>query len=189
MTAAGTNAFFQAGADSDQLTYGQINEAARSALEAGGLGAMIRNATEKLDTGIIKGLEVANGMATNPHLALTFDGVDLKNHSFEWTLAPRDPSESESLARISKKIKQSILPTYATGTGRSYLKYPNAVDIFFLGTEARHLYYFKRAMVSSFTSDYAGAGSPAFLEGGAPAVVKMSMEVTEMDIHIADDYA
>ena len=50
------------------------------------------------------------------------------------------------------------------------------------------MYYFKRAMVSQFEVNYAGAGSPAFVEGGKPAVVTMTMNLTEIDIHTSEDY-
>jgi hypothetical protein len=50
------------------------------------------------------------------------------------------------------------------------------------------MYYFKRAMVSQFEVNYAGAGMPAFVEGGKPAVVTMTMNLTEIDIHTSEDY-
>ena len=50
------------------------------------------------------------------------------------------------------------------------------------------MYYFKRAMVSQFEVNYAGSGSPAFVEGGKPAVVTMTMNLTEIDIHTSEDY-
>ena len=51
------------------------------------------------------------------------------------------------------------------------------------------MYYFKRAMISQFEVNYSGAGMPAFVEGGKPAVITMSMTLTEIDIHTAEDYA
>jgi len=172
----------------DGFTLNSMGRAAQAGLEQAGLGTMIKSVAEKLDTGVIKGLEVAGGKAINPHLALSFDGVNLKTHSFEWELAPQTSGESDTLQRIVHKIKRSVLPSYNATTGRSYLDYPNAVDIFFLGTPSEHLYFFKRALVGQFSANYAGGGEPAFLTGGKPAVVKLSMELTEMDIHTKDDY-
>jgi hypothetical protein len=137
-----------------------------------------------------KGIEVATGMVVNPRIALAFDGVDLKTHSFSWTLAPQSVSESEKLRAIIQKIKRSALPSYNNNFGQKvFLNYPNVVDIFFLGTVDGFMYYFKRAMISQFEVNYSGAGMPAFVEGGKPAVITMSMTLTEIDIHTAEDYA
>jgi hypothetical protein len=137
-----------------------------------------------------KGIEVATGMVVNPRIALAFDGIDLKSHSFSWTLAPQSASESEKLRAIIQKIKRSALPSYGAVAGQKvFLNYPNVVDIFFLGTTEGFMYYFKRAMISQFEVNYSGAGMPAFVEGGKPAVITMSMTLTEIDIHTAEDYA
>ena len=50
------------------------------------------------------------------------------------------------------------------------------------------MYYFKRAMVSQFEVNYSGSGAPAFVEGGKPAVVTLTMSLTEIDIHTSEDY-
>jgi hypothetical protein len=188
-TAAAASSLFQGYDEEGQLTASSIGMAADAALQNAGLGATLKNAAEKLDTGVIKGLEVASGKATNPHLALTFDGVDLKTHNFEWEMAPTSQAESFKLKQIINLIRKSSLPKYTGGAaGRSYLDYPKAVDIFFLGSNLSYMYYFKRCLVNSFSANYAGAGTPAFLPGGNPAVVKLSLSLTEMEIHTSEDY-
>ena len=134
-----------------------------------------------------KGFEAGFGKATNPHLALSFDGVDLKQHQFQWQLAPRNSQESETLKKIITKVKQNALPRFSS-LGVNMFEYPNVVDIFFVGTEPGYLYYFKRCLVNTFEVNYAGGGTVAFVEGGRPAVVNLSMSLTEMDIHTAEDY-
>lgn len=161
-----------------------------------GVGAslLLRNALEKADGGVIKGLEAATGYANNPHLALTFDGVDLKQHNFQWTLAPQSANESRILKNIIHEFKKAILPTYKPGFGRQFFNFPMVADLFFMGTLApedgkgNYLYSFKRCMVNTFEVNYAGNGSPTWVEGGKPAVVTMTMNLIEMDIHTAEDY-
>lgn len=154
-----------------------------------GAGYLLRQAIEKADTGVIKGVEAATGVANNPNLALAFDGVDLKQHSFSWTLAPQNAEESEILKKIINTLKRSALPTFAGGDlGKAFFKFPNVVDIFFLGTEPGYLYAFKRCMINTLEFNYAGAGTPAFVEGGRPAVVNLTMNLMEMDVHTAEDY-
>ena len=140
-------------------------------------------------TNTAKAVEVATGTVANPRIALAFDGIDLKTHSFTWTLAPQSPRESDKLRDIIQKIKRSALPSYNNTFGQKvFLNYPDVVDIFFLGTTEGYMYYFKRAMISQFEVNYAGAGQAAFLEGGKPAVVTMTMNLTEIDIHTSEDY-
>lgn len=134
-----------------------------------------------------KGFEAGFGRATNPHLALSFDGVDLKQHTFQWQLAPRNSRESETLKKIITKVKKNVLPRISS-LGVNMFEYPNVVDIFFVGTEPGYLYYFKRCLMSSFETNYAGSGNVAFVEGGRPAVINLSMTLTEMDIHTSEDY-
>lgn len=156
-------------------------------------GSIVKSVLSDLaPANVIKGAEVGVGALVNPHLALTFDGIDLKTHTFNWQLAPHSSDESESLKKIVRKIKHAITPSYkstgAVDSGRSFLQYPDVVDIFFLGSAPGHMYYFKRCMVSNFEVNYAGGGSAAFVQGGKPAVVNVSMSLTEMEIHTKDDY-
>lgn len=164
------------------------NILASDQLGEGIIGKTIRSAIASSDAAVVKGVESALGTIVNPHLALTFDGIDLKTHSFSWTLAPSSSTESVRLAKIIKTIKASILPSYKKDAGRTFLQYPKVVDVFFLGSEPGHLYFFKRCMVSSFETNYAAAGTPAFLPNGRPAFVTMAMALTEMEIHTAEDY-
>ena len=159
-----------------------------SALEEGAVGRALRAALAASDSAIVKGVESSLGAIINPHVALTFNGISLKSHQFNWTFAPTSASESVRLAKITRTIKASILPSFKKDATRTFLYYPKVVDIFFLGSEPGHMYFFKRCMVNSFDVDYAGAGTPAFLPNGRPGFVKMDMGLSEMEIHTAEDY-
>jgi hypothetical protein len=157
--------------------------------------------------GAQKGIEAGLGATFNPFQALTFEGVDLKSYTFDWTLAPSTRQETLNLQNIIKKIRQSIHPEYknfevshpgggpaksnsATNVGgRAFLAYPDVCHIKIIGSPDGSLITFKPAMVGGFQVNYAGAGELAFLEGGDPAVVKISMNLTEMQIWTRGDYA
>jgi hypothetical protein len=171
------------------LTAGGVIESAAAAVS--GQGA--RRAAAAFDSvggsNTARAIEVASGTIVNPRVALAFDGIDLKTHSFTWTLAPQSSRESDKLRDIIQKIKRSALPSYNNTFGQKvFLNYPNVVDIFFLGTTEGFMYYFKRAMISQFEVNYAGAGMPVFVEEGKPAVVTLTMNLTEIDIHTSEDY-
>ena len=171
------------------LTMEGVMNAASSALAGTAKSKIAGLADAVLGTNAAKGVEIGLGNIANPRVALSFDGVELKTHSFSWTLAPQSARESEKLRDIIQKIKRCALPTYNNTFGqKTFLNYPNVVDVFFLGTTEGYMYYFKRAMISQFEVNYAGAGTPAFVEGGKPAVVTMTMNMIEIDIHTSEDY-
>ena len=137
------------------------------------------------------------GTAINPYAALTFSGVDMKQHTFNWTFAPKSSRESNVLKDISSEIKRNILPeTQSVGgistigfpiLNRGILRYPNMVDVFFLGLDQPYFYFFKTCMINGFDVNYTPQG-PAFLKGGKPAIVTMNMNLVEADIHTRYDY-
>lgn len=135
-------------------------------------------------------VDVGLGTTINPKLSLAFNGVELKSHSFNWTLAPKSRKESDSIRDIGNLIKSKILPTYgnlASGTDKAFLNYPEVVDIYLLGVAEDYYMHFKTCMVKNFSVDYANKGL-SFLTGGKPTVVNMSIDLMEMDIHTAEDY-
>jgi len=153
-------------------------------LAAAGLGAIAP------DVG--KGLAVGSGTAINPYATLVFSGVDLKTHTFEWTLSPSSADESNELKEIIRKIQENIVPevsgtalTAGTQTlARGLLRYPSMVDVRFVGVD---FYKIKTGMISAFAVDYAPEGI-AIHRQGKPAVVRITMTMTEAAIHTKDDY-
>ena len=129
------------------------------------------------------------GAAINPKASLLFKGVDLKEYSFEWTLAPTDFDESETLRKIVRKIKSNALPSYRNESiyTVAMLDYPSTVDIFLLGVDPNHYIKFKTAMISDVTINYTSNGL-SILKGGKPASVSLTIRLKEMDIHTANDY-
>lgn len=129
------------------------------------------------------------GNTVNPKSSLYFEGVNLKQFDFNWTLAPTESSESDRIRDITNTIKRHVLPTYgsAVGLNRILLNYPSTVDIFFLGVEDSYFVYFKRCMVQQFSVNYTPNGL-TFVSGGKPAMVNVNMTLMEMDIHTAEDY-
>lgn len=129
------------------------------------------------------------GTTINPKTSLTFEGMNLKDFTFEWSLAPTQETDSFMIRDIIKLIKQNILPTYGTAgfTARGMLNYPSTVDIYLLGVDTDYFMQFKTAMVGNMTVNYTPNGL-SILRGGRPASIDLSISFTEMDIHTADDY-
>lgn len=152
----------------------------------------MRNFLDALPVGgINQGLSVGTGRAVNPHIALTFDGVGLKSHQFNWNLSPRNAQEAETIKNIIDCIKKAMLPSYWKDNSdnafrRALLEYPDIVEIFFTGVNPNYLFHFKPALIQDFTVDYAPNGI-ALNRGGKPSFINMSLSLTEATIHTRED--
>ena len=153
-------------------------------LTAAGLGAIAPD--------VAKGLGAGTGTAINPYATLVFSGVDLKTHTFEWTLSPSNDTESGILEDIIRLIQRNIVPEVSgvavtggsTTLARGLLRYPSMVEVRFEGVD---FYKIKTSMISAFAVDYAPEGI-AIHRQGKPAVVRITMTMTEAAIHTKDDY-
>lgn len=152
----------------------------------------LRNAFDSLGgENIEAGFSTGTGTAINPHAALRFDGVDLKNHSFTWSLSPQNEEESESIRNIINLVKNRSLPSYNNSTdsdvfSRALLNYPDLVQIYFTGVNPNYFFYFKPAMISNIEVDYTPNGI-ALNRGGRPSFINMSINLTEARIHTREE--
>lgn len=139
-------------------------------------------------SGAVQGAQIGAGYTVNPYAAVSFEGVNLRTYVFDWTLAPRTRSETTAIKSIVNTIKMAIHPEYkGFGEGdKTFLKFPNVLHIKINGQPDPIT--FKPCMVNQFTANYVGAGDHAYLEGGDPAVWKLSMSVSEMEIWSREDY-
>ena len=139
---------------------------------------MGRNVLDKLPGagGINTAIDMRTGNTVNPHVALKFDGVDLKQHTFNWQLSPRSEAEARQLKDLLQFVKARMLPAYAlngeSSVSRALLTYPNLVDIFFTGIDQNYFYYFKPVMINTFTTDFTPQGL-ALNKGGRPSFINV----------------
>jgi hypothetical protein len=156
---------------------------------------MLRAAGGALGNQIEGGVSVATGTAVNPHTALLFNGVNLKNFSFTWNLSPRNEDEMNSISDIISTLKINSLPSYKgiSGAGgslsRGLLTYPNVVFMYFVGLDPRHYFKFKPMMITNVAVDYSPNGNVLNRgsKGSAPAFVNLVLQFTEMSIWTAED--
>lgn len=177
-----------------------LQEGLKNAAALGGQGAKIagnflgRNFLDVLP-GVSGAVDTVTGTAVNPHATLKFDGIDLKAHTFNWQVSPRNKEEAKELAKIIAFIKSRMAPEYegfgesgeSRTLSRSLLKYPDIVEIAFTGLDQNYFYYFKPAMINNFSVDYAPNGI-ALNKGGRPSMMNITMTVTESEIHTRESY-
>ena len=155
-----------------------------------------RRSLNQLPGNIGRAVDTGLGTVVNPKAALAFDGVTLKNHSFNWEFAPKTRNESELLKSIFNTIKRNSLPSYIdvnlnSGSdifARGLLKYPSLVDVFLIGVDPSHYLYYKTSMIQSVTIDFTPHATHAILAGGKPAIVSLGVQIVETDIHTSEDY-
>lgn len=148
---------------------------------------LLRN---KLPGDIQRSINTVTGQAINPRETLSFEGVNLRTHQFNWDLYPNNQADSERIREIVNKIKRSALPTTVSiaDISKAFLQYPSTVEIRLIGVNTEHYMKFKPAMITNFTVDYGAGGNMSFLKGGKPAGVNISLQLTELEIETAEDY-
>lgn len=130
------------------------------------------------------------GAVPNPHLQAIFSGVDLREHTFQWTFAPRNPQESRTLMAIVQEIKKNSLPAYST-QGTAALMYPPMVELKLMPWNQTNQDFirFKKCLIKNVSVNYAPAGLPSFFRNTKdPTMIQLELQFLETEIQTARDY-
>jgi hypothetical protein len=150
-----------------------------------------------LPDAIGRSVNLATGQVLNPRETLAFEGVQLRQHQFNWDLYPNNQQDSARIQEIINLFKRSVLPvTQDLGSGapgqigiaEAFLRYPHICKIYLLGVDSEYYMKFKPAMVTNFTVDYGAGGTLGIMQGGRPAGVNISISLQELQIETANDY-
>jgi hypothetical protein len=125
------------------------------------------------------------GISVNPLLFMTFQKPNYKEHSLSWSLIPSTEQESYTLRDIINYLKKNSLPTQDLA-GAVY-KYPNILYIKLAPSEVFTM-TFRPCAVTSVNVDYTGAGAPSFFRNGAPTVVNLTINLTEIQLWDQTNY-
>jgi hypothetical protein len=139
--------------------------------------------------GLIKGVEklggetagaiarMATGVTPNPYLAVVFQNVTLRTHTFQYRFAPRSEEELMVLKKIIKELKKRMLPGLTKGSDILFT-FPDTCDISF-GPNKDIPYKIKKCVMLSLNVNYSPNG-PAFFKTGDPVIVDITMNFKEM---------
>ena len=162
-------------------------------LSAQAIKYISRSALDSVTPGLGAAVDITGGTTVNPHKALSFNGVDIKNFNFNWSFFPESVDESNAIKNISDTIKKHSLPEYSqpgandTSFSRAFLKYPDLVIIELIGLDEEFYVKYKPCMVKGIGLNYSSQGN-AVLKGGKPAAISMSISVSEVRPHNREDY-
>lgn len=132
--------------------------------------------------GVTAGISRDLGLAVNPHLAVVFQGVGFRTHSFQYKFIARNQAESDQIKDIINTFKYAMLPSYEAG-GLAFA-YPDEFQIEFAESISPYLYDIGTSVLESVDVQYNGEGIPLFFEStGAPVSITLSMQFKEIQIH------
>lgn len=158
-------------------------------LASAGLG--LRSILSQNEIG--QGISVATGQTINNFKALTFNGVNLRTHTFNWKFYPENPDDSVAVTKIRKKFMAAAHPTYAATMGiegsRVLFGYPQIVlPVIIINESDTFFYNYRPCMIKDVEFNYAGEAGMSFIKGGRPASISMKLDLMEASIWTAEDY-
>lgn len=128
------------------------------------------------------GVSLETGLAINPHMAVVFQGVGFRTHSFTYKFIARNGQESNAIRDIINTFKYAMLPSYEAGT--LALRYPDEFEIEFADAISPYLYDIGTCVLENVNVNYNGEGIPLFFEAtGAPVSIEMQLTFKETEIH------
>lgn len=169
----------------DSIKGGLLNMGAQAAeteiatIAGAALGGIGGAAAGAAASGAFKAGLASAGVARNPHLATLFEGVDFRQHSFEYKFIPKNKQESDTLKQIIYYFKYFMSPYYKQAG--HFFNYPEQFDIEF--ANKKYLFDIGASVLTSFNVSYTGEGGSFFFDNdGAPVSVNISMTFQELTI-------
>lgn len=137
----------------------------------------------------VKGLLTrVTGAIINPNMELLFNGPQLRNFNFVFTLSARNDRESKVIRNIIRFFKQGM-STKRAKTGL-FLKTPHTFEIKYLhkGTEHKWINKIKECALTGCNVNYTPAGNYATYNDGSMTSYEITLSFGELEPIYDDDY-
>lgn len=138
----------------------------------------------------------ATGQVLNPNLELLFQGVNLRNYQFNFTMTARSKAESDMIKKIintfKKRMAAKTTTVAAAGAAAGiFIAAPDTFQMEFKKGNRPHPFLFsmKPCALKEIAVNYVGAGPYMSYEDGTPIKIQMSLRFTELEPVYAEDYA
>ena len=136
------------------------------------------------------------GAVMNPNMELLFNGPQIRNFTFAFTLAPRSREEAKTVIKIIRFFKQGMSPIRSKS--RLFLKSPHTFRLAYKrnGSESSgfgvndhpYLNKFKECAMGSFGVNYTPNGPYSTYDDGVMTAYQIQMNFQEMNPIYNDDY-
>lgn len=138
------------------------------------------------ENSIIDAAKAIAGLTTNELMVVLLKGPKFKRYEFTWKLAPKNANESIELTEIIRVLNKAMAPSMQN-IGAIF-KFPKIFQLSFAPNH-QQLYRFKPAVLSSFTTNFAAGGIPAFYkQTDAPESVELKLFFIELEYWLSSDF-
>ena len=148
------------------------------AIIGGVFGGLTGAAVGAAGAGIARGAIAGTQIAVNPHMAVLFEGVNFRTHTFDYKFSPRSAAESNTLEEIIFFFKMAMHPTK---DGLAFFNYPDEFEINF--SHPDYLFNIGNSVLSTFNVNYQPDGGSHYHHNGAPVSLQLSLNFTEIEIN------
>lgn len=138
------------------------------------IGGVIGNDT--VDDLFLRG----QGRTFNNQLEAFFQNVNFRTFTFDFKLAPRNPSDAREIRDIVQMFKYASTPALVGGEFGVYFAYPNVFDIEFHNEEQTHK--IAQSALKSITVNHAGADTNSTFYDKYPLETHITLSFTELEI-------
>jgi hypothetical protein len=152
------------------------------ALLGGAMGGVLGLPVGAALAGGVRGAMSGAGLAVNPHMAVLFEGVNFRTHTFNYKFSPRSSSESLTLDEIIFTFKFAMHPGK---DGLAFFNYPDEFEIEF--SHPDYLFNIGNSVLTSFNVSYQPDGGSHYHHNGAPVSIGLQLAFTEIDINTKEE--
>ena len=131
----------------------------------------------------------STGMAANNNLTLLFQGPSLRGFAFQFSLTPKDATESAMIKRIIRAFKQGMAP--GVGGAGLFLQSPNIFKIEYRNSEGQphpFLNRFKPLALTDMAVNYTPNNQYTTYEDSGMIQYQLSLTFKEIDPIFREDY-
>ena len=139
-------------------------------------------------------LSRTTGQVLNQNQELLFNGVNLREFSFEYDLAPRDGNEAKEIKKFITTLKRAhVARTGANNSPGSglFISAPRVFQLEYRSGNKKHpfLHSFKPMAMKGMSVNYTGSGNYSVYGDSTPVHMKISMNFQELNPIYFEDYS
>lgn len=171
-----------------------ISDADQAALQSYITARAVNNLGTNVDpTGFISR---TTGQVINSNLEMLFQGVNLRQFTFTFDLAPRSKKEADEVKGIIRTFKQTMsAKSGGAGVGNNtnvglFISAPSVYQLTYKTGPSKHKFLntFKPCALVDTSINYTASGTYATYEDGAPIHMQMQLVFRELNPVYAEDY-
>ena len=165
------------------------------------VGSAVSSTVEELfpPDQITSAFQQMSGLAPNPNPSVAFQGPQLREFSYSWTLFAKNKAESKNIQNLVKTLKMRALPENTVSDASAILNYPWMCQLNFFpwdkGGNGRWFWSdnsiikIKKCVIASVNANYTPSNIPAFFhDTKSPVAVQISINFKEIEYMMSADW-